>query len=75
MYKFQRKLKNFKLKLKEWNKNTFGNIFQAQRDLEQQMKTIQQTILAQNSIEELLKEEAQVKQQLEEWYAQEEILW
>jgi hypothetical protein len=29
------KVKNFKQHLKEWNKNVFGNIFQAQRDLEQ----------------------------------------
>jgi hypothetical protein len=35
MYKFEQKLENFKLKLKAWNKDTFGNIFQAQRELEQ----------------------------------------
>jgi hypothetical protein len=27
MYKFQQRLKNFKLHLKNWNKNVFGNIF------------------------------------------------
>jgi hypothetical protein len=35
MYHFQQKLKNFKQHLKDWNKNVFGNIFQAQKDLEQ----------------------------------------
>jgi hypothetical protein len=46
MYRFQQKLKNFKRHLKEWNKNVFGNIFQAERDLEQRLKEIQQKIIA-----------------------------
>jgi hypothetical protein len=28
-YRFQQRLKNFKMQLKTWNKNEFGNIFQA----------------------------------------------
>jgi hypothetical protein len=34
MYKFQQRLKNFKMHLRDWNKNVFGNIFQDQRTLE-----------------------------------------
>jgi hypothetical protein len=32
MYQFQQRLKNFKQRLKIWNKQTFGNIFEAQRN-------------------------------------------
>lgn len=35
MYIFQQKLKSVKTKLKCWNKNTFGNIFEAKKDLEE----------------------------------------
>lgn len=31
MYRFQQKLKNFKQRLKTWNKHTFDNIFEAQK--------------------------------------------
>ena len=35
MYIFQQKLKSIKTKLKCWNKNTFGNIFQEKKELEE----------------------------------------
>jgi hypothetical protein len=34
MYRFQQRLKNFKLHFKNWNKNVFGNIFQEKITLE-----------------------------------------
>lgn len=45
MYQFQQKLKNLKNNIKHWNKLTFGNIFQAQSTLDQEMKKIQQRII------------------------------
>jgi hypothetical protein len=44
MYRFQQRLKNLKQHLKSWNKSTFGDIFQAQENLKQQMQTLQQQI-------------------------------
>jgi hypothetical protein len=41
MYRLQQKLKNFKQKLKTWNKQTFGNIFEAQKQLMEQMSNVQ----------------------------------
>jgi mannosylglycoprotein endo-beta-mannosidase len=38
MYKFQHRLKNFKLHLKEWNKSTFGNILLRKREIESQLE-------------------------------------
>jgi hypothetical protein len=42
MYRFQQKLKNLKQTLKAWNQSTFGNIFDAQKQLLAQMEGIQQ---------------------------------
>jgi hypothetical protein len=41
MYRFQQRLKKFKQCLKLWNKQNFGNIFEAQRNLNDQMKLLQ----------------------------------
>ena len=41
MYYFQQKLKHLKQCIKQWNKELFGNIFQAQQDLETQVREIQ----------------------------------
>jgi hypothetical protein len=75
MYRFQQKLKNFKQKLKTWNKQTFGNIFEAQRQLTNQMGTIQSQIWDQGLSEDLKSQEVTISQKLEERKAQEEILW
>jgi len=37
MYQFQPQLKYLKMHIKQWNQMTFGNIFQAQRALAQEM--------------------------------------
>lgn len=47
MYCLQKKMTNFKQELKSWNKNHFGDIFQDQYQLENQMKQIQLQIIQQ----------------------------
>jgi len=42
MYQLQQRLKHLKEHIKQWNQMTFVNIFQAQRDLAQEMMEIQQ---------------------------------
>lgn len=54
MYIFQQKLKIIKAKLKCWNKNTFGNIFQAKKELEEKMAGLQQTMIKDGPNEERL---------------------
>jgi hypothetical protein len=41
MYRLQQKINNFKQKLKNWNKKKFGNIFEAQNHLMEQMSNVQ----------------------------------
>ena len=51
MYRFQHRLKILKQHIWSCNKTKFGNIFQAQKYVEQQMKVIHQEIIAQGSLE------------------------
>jgi hypothetical protein len=53
MFRFQQKLKNLKQLIKMWNKNTFGNIFDSQRQLSEQMENIQQQIRTSGLTEDL----------------------
>jgi hypothetical protein len=75
MYRFQQRLKNLKQHLKAWNKATFGNIFQAQENLHQQIQGIQQQIRQQGLTDSLKHQEKKLNNQLAERRAQEEILW
>jgi exonuclease III len=75
MYKFQQKLKNLKHTLKLWNQNTFGNIFDAKKQLLAQMEEIQHQIRLQGLTRELKAQEISINQQLEDRKRQEEILW
>ena len=58
MYKFQQRLKIIKTKLKEWNRDHFGNIFQEKARLERRLVEIQQKGMEEDFTEELLQEEA-----------------
>jgi exonuclease III len=75
MYRFQQRLKNFKQSLKYWNKNSFGNILQDIKDIENKLEEIQKTFISGARTVELMKEEEQLQAQLEERKKQEEILW
>ena len=52
MFQFQQKLKNLKQVLKVWNRTQFGNIFENRKKLEQQMRSVQQTIILEGRAEE-----------------------
>jgi hypothetical protein len=75
MYRFQQKLTNLKQTLKIWNNHTFGNIFDSQRQLSEQMGKIQNQIRLQGLTNEIKAQEAKVNQHLEARKRQEEILW
>jgi hypothetical protein len=64
MYTFQQKLKNFKHKLKTWNKHTFNNIFGAQKKLIDQMGIIENQIRNQGISEDIKTQEATISQNL-----------
>jgi exonuclease III len=75
MFRFQQKLKNLKQLIKTWNKDTFGNIFDSQRQLAEQMENIQHQIRTRGLTDDLKTQEATITQQLGTRKAQEEILW
>lgn len=53
MYQFQQWLKQLKAHIKHWNQTTYGNIFQAQEALAQEIKEVQQTIITGGRMETL----------------------
>jgi hypothetical protein len=70
MFRFQQRLKNFKQSLKLWNRQHLGNIFKAQRNLKDQMESIQIQIRNRNLMENLKAQEYLLKQKLEEQCSQ-----
>jgi len=46
------KLKHIKRKLKEWNKNEFGNIFKAKEEVEKKLQDINQILMSKGFTEE-----------------------
>lgn len=54
MYQFQQKLRFLKNHLKRWNRETFGNIFTAQQELNQEMIALQQKIITEGHTEDTL---------------------
>jgi hypothetical protein len=45
MFVLQQKLKKLNVELKEWNKSTFGNVFQCNRDLEMKKTETREKIM------------------------------
>jgi len=66
MYKLQQKLKNLKEKIKQWNRFTFRNIFQAQDALEQEMQKLHQRIIAEGRSKTIAEQERQLQTQISE---------
>ena len=66
MYKLQQRLKNFKVLLKQWNKNCLGDIFQSMQDIEKQLEQIQKTFISGSRPVDIMQEEENLRQQLEE---------
>jgi hypothetical protein len=45
MFQLYKKLKHIKSRLKEWNKDTFGNINEEKNKIEEKIKKLQQTYI------------------------------
>ena len=75
MYIFQQKLKTIKTNLKQWNKNTFGDIFQAKKYLEEKMANLQLTLIKEGPNDEPKAQESNLQRQWEDRLKQEELLW
>jgi exonuclease III len=75
MFKLHKKLKYIRKKLKEWNRDIFGNINTEKNDIEEKMKKLQETCLREGYTEDRKKEELQMTQEWEARCQQEETLW
>ena len=63
MFKLYKKLKHIKHRIKEWNKDTFGNINQEKNNIEGKMKILQETCILEGYMEEQKREELQLNQE------------
>eukprot|EP00253_Pinus_taeda_P007130 PITA_07130 len=75
MFQLQQKLRFLKGHLKQWNRETFGNIFTAQQELNKELSSLQQKIITEGHTEEMLEQERNIHNKLEERQKQEEIYW
>lgn len=75
MFLPHQRLKHIKFRLKYWNKNEFGNIFEAKKVVERKLREINQVLIAYGFIEESKKKVDSLQQDLEDLYKHEEIFW
>eukprot|EP00253_Pinus_taeda_P035953 PITA_35953 len=75
MFQLQQKLRFVKSQLKQWNRETFGDIFTAQQELSRELSALQQKITTEGHTEETLEQERNIHSKLEERRKQEEIYW
>ena len=69
------RLKYIKLKLKDWNKNEFGNIFTAKKEVEDKMQTLNQTLITDGFDRVRDEQVTKLHQGWENLCKQEEIYW
>ena len=69
------RLKYIKLGLKEWNKNEFGNIFKAKREVEQKLQEINQILIIDGFTEERKMKADSLQKEWDNRCQQEEIFW
>eukprot|EP00253_Pinus_taeda_P035409 PITA_35409 len=75
MFLLQKRLKNIKLRLKDWNKNEYGNIFEAKKAVEGKMQELNQALVT-NGFDEARNDQAtKYNQDWENLCKQEEIFW
>lgn len=75
MYSFQQKLKYIKGRIKNWNKDSFGNIMEEKARLEQWIEEIKTQAMREGYIEDRKIGEQALIQEFMKREKQEEILW
>ena len=74
MFKLYKKLKYIKYKLREWNKEIFGNINQEMKNIEDKLRRLREVFITEGYTKDRKKEEIQMTQEWEGRCQQEEIL-
>lgn len=75
MFLLHKRLKHIKLRLKDWNKNEFGNIFEAKKVVERKLHEINQILITDGFNEERKEQDDHQQQEWEGLRKQEEIYW
>ena len=75
MYRFQQKLKTLKGHIKQWNKDSLGNIFQEKERLDRRLQEVQVELHRQGPSTELKDQEWTLLQELNLKVKQEEVLF
>ena len=75
MFKVAAKLKNVKKKIKIWNKNTFGNIFESKDKIMEELKDIQDKIQMEGYVTFSRDDESDKLVELYDIIAKEEMFW
>ena len=75
MYRFQHKLKTLKAKIRTWNKEEFGNIFEDKKRLINDLELLSQKGMEEGWDEDMQQKEKALWGQLEARERQEGIYW
>lgn len=75
MFLLHKILKHIKLRFKDWNKNEFGNIFEAKKVVERKMQEINQTLITYGFERERNEQANKYQQGWENLCKEEEIFW
>ena len=75
MFLLHKSIKQIKLRIKEWNKKEFGNIFKARREVEQKLEEINQIIILEGFTMEWKLQADSLQNEWEDRFIQEEIFW
>ena len=75
MFLLHLRLKRIKRKLKEWNRNKFGNIFKAKGEVGNQLQEINQILITEGFTEEIKELANSIQQEWDNRCLQEEIFW
>ena len=75
MFLLHKRLKHIKLRLKEWNKNEYGNIFEAKKFVEGKMQELNQALITDGFDRDKSDQVTKYHQDWENLCKQEEIFW
>eukprot|EP00253_Pinus_taeda_P008591 PITA_08591 len=75
MFLLQKRLKHIKLRLKEWNKKEYGNIFEEKKSVEGKIQELNQTLIMEGFDKDRSDQANKYHQEWENLCKQEEIFW
>eukprot|EP00253_Pinus_taeda_P004744 PITA_04744 len=75
MFILQKRLRHIKIRLKDWNKDEFGNIFEAKKTIEKKIQDLNQTLITEGIDGERNEQANKHQQEWEDLHKQDETFW